>query len=67
MSHRKKDWERLSKKYDPKGEYQKKYDAAVKSGQAKPIKAWAGSKIVYVKKTDMAFLPKSATTIKIKI
>lgn len=35
MSHRKKDWERLAKKYDPKGEYQRKYDEALKTG--KPI------------------------------
>nr|QBQ83039.1 chemosensory protein [Liposcelis entomophila] len=26
MEKRSKDWERLTKKYDPKGEYQKKYD-----------------------------------------
>lgn len=26
MEKRGKDWERLTKKYDPKGEYQKKYD-----------------------------------------
>ncbi|KAF5301390.1 hypothetical protein FQA39_LY10788 [Lamprigera yunnana] len=30
--NRKKDWERLAKKYDPKGDYKKRYDALVKSG-----------------------------------
>ncbi|KAL0278741.1 UNVERIFIED_CONTAM: hypothetical protein PYX00_000472 [Menopon gallinae] len=36
MEHRKKDWDRLTRKYDPKGEYQKKYDIS-KLNSGEPV------------------------------
>lgn len=31
MNKKAKEWDRLAKKYDPKGEYQKKFDAQLRS------------------------------------
>jgi hypothetical protein len=36
IKERSKDWERLASKYDPKGEYKKKYEALAQAAAAKP-------------------------------
>ncbi|KAK4885671.1 hypothetical protein RN001_001942 [Aquatica leii] len=33
MTKKKRDWDRLTKKYDPKGDYKKRYEAQVKTTQ----------------------------------
>jgi len=50
MGNRKKDWERLTKKYDPKGEYQKRFDELQKAGKIKlTMAAWYGIQLWFSK------------------